>query len=64
MSAVPFQDSCALFVRHTENWDSGYPGGLKRDAIRRLASLAIVDCYDALTSDRSTARPAPDSAIR
>jgi HD-GYP domain-containing protein (c-di-GMP phosphodiesterase class II) len=45
----------ALLVRHHhENWDgSGYPDGLEGEDIpvgSRL--LAIVDCYDALTSDR------------
>jgi HD-GYP domain-containing protein (c-di-GMP phosphodiesterase class II) len=39
---------------HHEKWDgSGYPGGLKGDAIPQAARIfAIVDVWDALTSDR------------
>ena len=45
----------ATIVRHHhENWDgSGYPDGLRGDRIPAGARvLAIVDCYDALTSER------------
>ena len=55
LSAVPFTGALALIVRHHhENWDgTGYPDGLRGDAIPLGARvLAIVDCYDALTSDR------------
>ncbi len=39
---------------HHEKWDgTGYPRGLKGDQIPRAAQIfAIVDVYDALTSDR------------
>lgn len=39
---------------HHERWDgNGYPDGLKGDAIPVCAQVvSIVDCYDALTSDR------------
>ena len=55
LSAVSFAGPLALIVRHHhENWDgTGYPDGLRGDAIPLGARvLAIVDCYDALTSDR------------
>jgi cyclic di-GMP phosphodiesterase len=55
LSAVSFPASLAVIVRHHhENWDgTGYPDGLKGEAIPVGARiLAIVDCYDALTSDR------------
>lgn len=53
--AAAFPAPLTLLVRHHhENWDStGYPDGLHGEAIPIGARiLAIVDCYDALTSDR------------
>jgi HD-GYP domain-containing protein (c-di-GMP phosphodiesterase class II) len=40
--------------RHHEKWDgSGYPGGLKGEEIPLGARIfAVVDVYDALTSER------------
>ena len=55
LSAMAFPGPLALIVRHHhENWDgTGYPDGLRGEAIPIGARvLAIVDCYDALTSDR------------
>ena len=48
---------------HHENWDgSGYPDGLSGEQIPLGARvLAIVDCFDALTSDRPY-RPAMSKA--
>jgi putative nucleotidyltransferase with HDIG domain len=69
LSSVAFPGPLALFVRHHhENWDgTGYPDGLQREAIPVGSRvLAIVDCYDALTSDRPYRRaraPARPSAM-
>ena len=55
----------SAILSHHENYDgSGYPEGLKGDAIPLAARLIrIVDFYDALTSHRSyRGKPAYDSA--
>ena len=55
LAAVPVPGPLALIVRHHhENWDgTGYPDGLEGEMIPVGARvLSIVDCYDALTSDR------------
>ena len=55
LTAAAFPGPLTLIVRHHhENWDgSGYPDRLRGSAIPIGARvLAIVDCYDALTSDR------------
>jgi len=52
---IDFPYPVAPIVRHHhENWDGrGYPDGLKGQEIPRGARiLSVVDCYDALTSDR------------
>jgi len=43
-----------IVLHHHENWDgTGYPDGLQGNAIPIGARvLAVVDCFDALTSDR------------
>ncbi|OGP70149.1 MAG: hypothetical protein A2Y80_05365 [Deltaproteobacteria bacterium RBG_13_58_19] len=43
-----------IILHHHERWDGGgYPNGLAREEIPFLCRLvALVDCFDALTSDR------------
>jgi putative nucleotidyltransferase with HDIG domain len=55
LSSINFPYPVVPIVRHHhENWDgTGYPDGLKRTDIPVGARiLAVVDCFDALTSDR------------
>jgi putative nucleotidyltransferase with HDIG domain len=55
LSAIEFPFPVVPIVRaHHENWDgSGYPNGLKGVEIPIGARiLSVVDCYDALVSDR------------
>jgi putative nucleotidyltransferase with HDIG domain len=55
LSAIKFPYPVVPIVRHHhESWDgTGYPDGLKGDAIPIGARiLSVVDCFDALTSDR------------
>ena len=55
LSAIDFPYPVVPIVRHHhENWDgTGYPSGIKATAIPIGARiLAVIDCFDALTSDR------------
>jgi putative nucleotidyltransferase with HDIG domain len=55
LASIEFPYPVAPVVRHHhENWDgTGYPDGLKGDEIPLGARiLSVVDCFDALTSDR------------
>jgi putative nucleotidyltransferase with HDIG domain len=55
LSAIDFPYPVVPIVRHHhENWDgTGYPDGLKGTAVPIGARiLSVVDCFDALTSDR------------
>jgi putative nucleotidyltransferase with HDIG domain len=55
LSSIDFPYPVVPIVRHHhENWDgSGYPDGLKGSEIPVGARiLSVVDCFDALTSDR------------
>jgi diguanylate cyclase (GGDEF)-like protein/putative nucleotidyltransferase with HDIG domain len=68
LSAIDFPYPVVPIVRHHhENWDgSGYPTGLKGPEIPIGARiLSVVDCFDALTSDRPYRPRLPDAeAIR
>ena len=60
LDGLQFGESLAQIVRHHhENWDgSGYPDRLRGYAIPIGARiLAVVDCYDALTSERPYREP-------
>lgn len=67
LAGVDFPYPVVPIVRHHhENWDgSGYPDGLAGDAIPLGARiLQVVDCFDALTSDRPYRRAlSSDEAI-
>src|SRR5471032_3101529 len=55
LSAIEFPYPVVPIVRHHhENWDgTGYPTGIKGTAIPIGARiLSVVDCFDALTSER------------
>jgi PAS domain S-box-containing protein/putative nucleotidyltransferase with HDIG domain len=55
LSGIPFlRKALDIPYAHHERWDgSGYPRGLKGEAIPLFARIfAVVDIYDALTSDR------------
>jgi len=43
-----------IILRHHEHWDgTGYPDGLRRDAIPLIARVfAVADAYEAITSER------------
>ena len=61
------QDIWDMVAHHHERHNgSGYPRGLRGDSIPLVAKIAgIVDCYDAMTSDRPYARSvSPSSAIK
>jgi diguanylate cyclase (GGDEF)-like protein/putative nucleotidyltransferase with HDIG domain len=68
VGAVPFPCPVAPLIRsHHERWDGmGYPSGLCGEQIPIGARLlSVVDCFDAVTSERPY-RPAltPDAAMR
>ncbi len=66
-SGIMNQDVIDMVGHHHERYDgSGYPDGLKQDSIPSFARIAaIVDTYDAVTSNRSyAAAVSPSEAIR
>ena len=65
LSAIDFPYPVVPIVRHHhENWDgTGYPDGIKGENIPIGARiLSVVDCYDALTSDRPYRQAMTDEA--
>lgn len=65
LSSIEFPYPVVPIVRHHhENWDgTGYPDGLQGEAIPLGARiLSVVDCFDALTSDRPYRRRMTDAA--
>jgi len=58
-SAELLQASAAAIRHHHENWDgSGFPSGLRKDAIPKLARIvAVADVFDVLSSERGQAMP-------
>jgi putative nucleotidyltransferase with HDIG domain len=65
LSAIDFPYPVVPIVRcHHENWDgTGYPRGVKGTDIPIGARiLSVVDCFDALTSDRPYRRALSDDA--
>jgi putative nucleotidyltransferase with HDIG domain len=64
LSSIEFPYPVVPIVRHHhENWDgTGYPDGLKGEQIPIGARiLSVVDCFDALTSDRPYRRRMTDT---
>ncbi|MGN0037793.1 MAG: HD domain-containing phosphohydrolase [Coriobacteriales bacterium] len=54
MASEELREIAPCILHHHESWDgSGYPDGLKAEAIPLLSRIvAVVDTYDAMTSDR------------
>jgi len=54
-STTEFSELAQFVLNHHENWDgSGYPNGLKEEAIQLEARIiSVADSYDAMTSERS-----------
>ncbi len=66
-SGILNRDVIDMVAHHHERYDgSGYPNGLRQDQIPPFARIAaIVDTYDAVTSNRSYARAvSPSDAIK
>jgi response regulator RpfG family c-di-GMP phosphodiesterase len=67
LSAISFLDGARLIpLHHQERWDgSGYPAGLAGEKICLGARIfAVVDTYDAITSDRPYRQAASYTAAR
>lgn len=68
LRSAPLPDDVKLSVRHShERWDgTGYPDGLVGEAIPLYARIvAVVDAYEAMTSDRPYRKAMPaDEAFR
>ncbi|MDN5333131.1 MAG: hypothetical protein PWP59_393 [Sphaerochaeta sp.] len=60
-ASVEYSDLSLSVLEHHERWDgTGYPRGLKREAISLPARIiSVADSYDAMTSERSYKKPLP-----
>jgi putative nucleotidyltransferase with HDIG domain len=66
LSQFPFlQDALDIPIAHHERWDGrGYPRGLSKEDIPLIARIfAVVDVWDALSSDRPYRRAWPESDV-
>ncbi len=64
LNSVPHMEDVHAIVKHHHEWwnGNGYPRGLKEDDIPLGARIvAVVDAYDAMTSDRPYRRRLPQS---
>ena len=62
LSGISFlEPSLTVAYCHHEHWNGeGYPQGLKGEQIPKLARIfAVIDCWDALNSDRPYRRAWP-----
>lgn len=58
-SAAMLEEAAEGIRHHHESWDgSGFPAGLRKDAIPLLARIvAVADTFDVLSSERGQALP-------
>lgn len=65
-SSLEMQSLAGCILSHHENWDgTGYPQGLKGEAIPRMARIiSLADCYDAMTNGRTYRKAMSDKAAK
>lgn len=65
-SSIPLLEmACDIAIHHHEKWDgSGYPSGLREEAIPEAAQIiALADVYDALSNDRVYRKAMPEQEV-